>query len=97
MFVKVNTNILKKQGNSMDNNIKDLEHQVLDMKKIVDEINTIWKGNEYKIFQEKMTTFSGNIETLIKQIDSYCDFVKGYNLAEEILDEEFSKKTISMK
>ncbi len=67
------------------------------VQKKVKDIHQIWKHSDYENFASEMENFARELENLEKQIQTYNDFVNGYIVTENLLDNTYRSKQISIE
>ncbi len=96
MNVLVNQKGIRNEIKKCDNYVTEFNNTKLKIEKMVADIETIWKKEEYNNFRTEMDNFIKELEDFKTQLTSYNNFVKGYLEAEELLDGEYTNKKINI-
>lgn len=97
MYVNIKGNKLESETKKCKSYIEDFSTEIQKMKKVTEDMNQIWRGEDYQNFAEKMQEFAKQLEYLYEQIDQSNRFVEGYVNTNRLLDENYQKEQITLK
>lgn len=97
MYVNINTSGIKRQTSNVDSYIEDTYRSLNEVKTVMSNISLIWKGKDQKEFDSKLNDLISETKKLEESLEKYNEFVKGYLIAEETLDNHYKNKKISLK
>ena len=97
MYVKANTGMINTQQKNISNYINDFNSGISNVKNTINNISTIWRGNDYNNFNTKMSEFIGDLTKFKNTLDQYSEFLNGYSSATDKLDDYYGDKKINIK
>ncbi len=97
MYINLNCDKVKRETSNIYSNLNTTLQGVNDVRNTVSNISSIWKGEEYSQFSNKMSSFLEEINKFEKSLEEAMKFVNGYVSASEKLDSHYANQNINMK
>ncbi len=97
MYINVDPYSLKGKTVNIDNYINDFESGIQSINNTVSNISSIWRGNDFNYFNDKMQAFIRELVELEQSLQTFNNFIKGYIEASEKLDIAYQEKKIELE
>ena len=97
MYIQVNTNIIKNTTQNIKESLNEYENNITNLKTTINNINTIWKGNDYNFFAKQMDKLTQELNQMQYSLETYCNFLIGYSNAYEKLDNYYENENINIE
>ncbi len=94
MRLLVNTDCMKNSVKNIEDYLSLMRASIIKISNQVDDFNIIWKDETYKNFSNKMSSFCEELKKLEQSIETYSDFISGYNKAISSLDSSYKDRKI---
>lgn len=92
MLVRVKHNELNLFAKEADNNATDLALEIDKMLKKLDELKTVWQGQDSNIFYDKFYNYLNSMKLIYHTMNVFSEFIRRTDKMYTELDFEFAKK-----
>lgn len=96
MYISLNGDTVKNKNSEVASKIEDFYNHINELLNTISEISSIWEGSDYDNFLNEMNEFCEQLKRLNKSVEGYRDFVKGYVMTSEKIDEFYKKERIKL-
>lgn len=97
MYVNLNHNSIKGKTVNMDSHIKNFASNINSINTILANINDVWQGADHDFFNAQMEKFISDMYKMQESLESFNEFIKGYLITGEKLDDAYQNKKIYLK
>lgn len=92
MLVRVKHNELNDFANTMDNNADDIALEIENMLQKLEELKSIWQGQDFNIFEEKLHNYLNHMKLIPYTLNVFGEFTRRADKMYSESDRQFAKK-----
>ena len=96
MYIHIDQNNIKKGIAHMDESVENFYLGTNYVKETVENIKSIWQGEDYNNFQKKMNEFTDELKKVADLMTNYKEYIMSYNNVSLKLEENYKNKKIKL-